>query len=141
MEKILSFILLAIIAATPLAAQVKPVQEDAKKLADEKKYSAAFKLLNEKDPGCANPDIQLIKLELAMTYFVRTDNHLAFGLADLKDGQTIDTLRGEALPCDMYTYNVPSVFGDLIMKFPEDYRLHRALGLFYFEVSHRFRGR
>lgn len=142
MKKTIFLSLVYMISSFSLYAQTDqvPYREDIKKFLAEKKYSSAFRFLVEKDPLCANPDIQMMKLDLAMTYFVKSDNHVSFGLTDLPADQTIESLRSTDAKADIYPFDVARVFAGLIKTSPADWRLRRSLGLYYFEVSHRFRG-
>ncbi len=105
-------------------------------LIHEKQYLSAFDYLQRVDAENENPDIVLKKLDLALNYSVKTIRNHLFAFVDLREGEELDELkirlRDENFP--FFEFKPDSVLLQLIQKYPDDYRLVKALGDFYYNT-------
>jgi tetratricopeptide (TPR) repeat protein len=128
------------LAATPGAADTTELLERVDRLVAQKKYWTAIKTLNEADRDNLDSDIALEKLDIALDYFAVSVMHEVFGFRDLSKGETIEDIRGESGTYKMVALKPAEMIGRLIDKTPDDFRLHKALGDYYFDVLLRYAG-
>src|SRR5512133_3720069 len=57
------------------------------------KWYSAYQVLDDFDKDNAEPFVLAMKTSLVLRGAVRSDRHRAFGLADLKEGQSLESLR------------------------------------------------
>lgn len=128
-------------ASAPEAGPKGAASVSVDDLVKQRKYESAFKLLGEQDPGNANPDVVLKKIEVATGYFAMNFNYEIFAFKDLEPGEDLMALR-QGAPSDLKMYNldVPKALAPLMEKHPDDHRLAEALGNHYYELMVRFPG-
>ncbi|MGC4118496.1 MAG: tetratricopeptide repeat protein [Myxococcales bacterium] len=137
--------------ATTTASSPAPVAQPAPaakkasvaELVQQRKYESAFKQLAEEDPGNANPDVVLQKIEIVTRYFAMSINYTLFAIKDLAPGEDLMALRNTISAADGLTtvsLDVPKVLSPLMEKNPADLRLTEALGNYYYERMVRFPG-
>ncbi len=114
------------------------VINNAKNLIAEKKYDSAFKLLDKSDSKNEIPDIVLLKEEIVLNYFVTSIMHQVFGLKDLNPNETIWDYRGKPGEYNMISFPVNEILDKLIKKYPDNYKLNKGLGDFYYEVHLKY---
>ena len=113
----------------------------AESLAENGRWSSAFKSLGEFDKTDADPFVLALKISIVLRGSVRSDLHKAFGLVDLQPGQTLEELRStdgnyERIPFDPVALaaaqNAQGVKAPGILS--------KALGDYYVDVVARFSG-
>ncbi len=112
------------------------ILKKADKLVEQKKYASAFALLEKKDPDNKKPAIVLKKADIAMDYFVSSIMHQTFAFKDLEEGEDLMEARinDEGQTYALYVLPIQDVLDTLIMQHPKNYKLHKTLGKFYYEV-------
>ncbi|HEY8345190.1 MAG TPA: hypothetical protein VIL66_08390 [Bacillota bacterium] len=140
-KKFLGVLLFFFVTAVAFSAEVEDVLGEAEELMEAGRYYTAFKLLNDSSWGTENPDIVLKKVEIALNYYVSSIAHETFGFKDLGAGEKISALRGQEGAYATYYFPISEVLHNLLHKYPEDWRIHKALGEYYFEVFQNYRGR
>ncbi|RPD49353.1 tetratricopeptide repeat protein [Hymenobacter sediminis] len=122
-------------AATEAAAQATALRR-ANKLVLERKYESAWKLLKFLDQMNQDPAVALKKTELALNYYTATDELKRFAFRDLKLlDLSPDSLRQLGVDTPHYSFPVRRVLEKLQEKYPDNYKLDRALGDYYFAVQ------
>jgi hypothetical protein len=138
MRKLLSIILLVLFKTSTFGQSNSDVINNAKNLIADKKYDSAYKLLDNSDSKNEIPDIVLLKEEIALNYFVTSIMHQAFGLKDLNPNETIWDYRGKSGEYNMISFPVNEILEKLIKKYPDNYKLYKGLGDFYYEVHLKY---
>lgn len=138
MRKILSVIILVYIELSTFGQTNSEVLNKAKELINTKKYSSAFKLLNDFDSKNEMPDIVLEKEDIALNYFVTSIMHQMFGFKDIKPDENIFDYRGKEGNSDMYAFPINDILEKLLKKFPNNYKLNKGLGDYYYEVHLKY---
>jgi tetratricopeptide (TPR) repeat protein len=110
------------------------VLTQAAKLEAEKKYEAAYRVLDEADPKDQQPAVLLQKEKLLLDYYLITINFQAFGLKDLAPNETVEQLRGKNGQYSMHLLDIPKQLTRLQKQFPDDYRLRKGLGDYYYRA-------
>ncbi|HOO73087.1 MAG TPA: hypothetical protein PK926_15125 [Spirochaetota bacterium] len=118
------------------------VLAEADRLIRERKYAAAFRLLDEKDSD--NNDLALFekKIHLAMNYSAATVMHQSFTFIDLNSGQTLDDYLVDPenfTVYNAYDFQINRILQRRIEKTPSDDRPYRLLADFYFSVYQIYR--
>jgi tetratricopeptide (TPR) repeat protein len=111
------------------------ILQQAKDLLAARKYESAFKLLNNYDKQNLNPDIVLLKEEIALNYYVRTKMHLEFCFKDIPTGDELSDYRNKKGTYIMFKFSIGDVLDSLLKIYPESYKLNKGLGDYYFDVS------
>ncbi len=110
--------------------------ESCDSLVAKKQYLSAFDCLHGADSENENVDIVLKKVELALNHNVKTIRNHMFAFVDLREGEELDelkeTLKDENFP--FFAFKPDSVLLKLIPIHPNDYRLVKALGDFYYNT-------
>ncbi len=110
--------------------------ESCDSLVAKKQYLSAFDCLHGADSENENVDIVLKKVELALNHNVKTIRNHMFAFVDLREGEELDelkeTLKDENFP--FFAFKPDSVLLKLIPIYPNDYRLVKALGDFYYNT-------
>jgi tetratricopeptide (TPR) repeat protein len=121
--------------ATSAAAEATALRR-ARQLVLERRYESAWQLLALTDPTNANPAVTLQKADLALNYYVATDElrHFAFRNLKLLD-LSLDSLRQLGQDTARLAFPVRQVLERLQTRFPDNYKLSRALGDYYFTVQ------
>jgi tetratricopeptide (TPR) repeat protein len=112
--------------------------EQNKALIAQKKYATAFRQLDSLDRHHQNVDMVLAKLDLALNFYATSIMHHFFGFEDLRPEQDITAVRGQPGKYNLHIFKVDEVIDSLILQHPDDYRLHKALGDYYYEVYLRY---
>jgi tetratricopeptide (TPR) repeat protein len=112
--------------------------EKASELIADKKYESAFKLLDSLDPGNSRPDIVLLKEDIALNFFVTSFMHRAFTFKDIDKNEDIMDYRGSEGGFNMRLFQVDSIIENLIKIYPDNCKLYKGLGYFYYEVSNKY---
>ena len=113
---------------------------DAKKLIDKKKYDSAYSLLDKVDPSNQNPEIVIEKTTIFLNYFVSSIMHEMFALKDLEENENLMDIRGSEGSFSMYYFPPDSILNMLIIKYPKNFKLRKALGGYYHEVYLKYGG-
>ncbi len=107
-----------------------PIQE-VDKYVSENKFSDALELLNKIDPDNQNPEAYRRKIEICIDNYIISIGHHLFGLKNLEEGETVQSLRGQEGNYSMYMLDVENAGNALLDKFPNDYKLKFAIGKYY----------
>ncbi|MCE1199722.1 MAG: tetratricopeptide repeat protein [Marinilabiliales bacterium] len=134
MKIFVSLVCLLWIATVAFGQTVTQTMAKARSLIDSKQYNSAFVLLEKFDPANANPDIALLKQEIVINYFVTSIMHQTFALKDLSKDEEISDFRGKEGSFELHLFDVEKVMGSLLAHHPNDCRLYKALGDFYYDV-------
>ncbi|MBX0291795.1 tetratricopeptide repeat protein [Hymenobacter sp. HSC-4F20] len=122
-------------AAAEAAAQATALRR-ANQLVLERRYESAWKLLKFLDQMNLDPAVALKKTELALNYYTATDELKRFAFRDLKLlDLSPDSLRQLEVDTPRYSFPVRRVLEKLQEKYPDNYKLDRALGDYYFAVQ------
>lgn len=140
-KKIIGVLLFFLVTAVAFSAEVDDILVEAEQMMEESKYYTAFKILNDTPQGEENPKIILKKVEIALNYYVTSINHETFGFKDLEPGEGILDLRRQEGVYATYHFPISEVLENLLQKYPENWRIHKALGEYYFEIFQLYRGR
>ena len=114
------------------------VLNEADSLVKLKKYNSAFNLLNSQTDTNRNPEIVCKKIDIALNYFVNSMMHQLFSFKDIAIDESIDDYRGSAGQFQMYHFQIDSVLLSLIQNNPENGKLYKYLGDFYYDVQTRY---
>jgi tetratricopeptide (TPR) repeat protein len=137
----LFFLLLFVIFQISVYSQTnRETLTRAGNLVSAKKYASAFQLLQDADPKNGNPDMVLMKEDIAINYFVTSIMHQMFAFKDLEDNEDIMDYRGKNGSFQMYVFAVNQILDSLIRIYPENYKLYKGLGDFYYDVKNRYQG-
>lgn len=116
------------------ASTSDPIAE-ADSLVKIKKYSTAFKLLDELSNSNNDPAIVIKKVDIALNYFVLSIMHQIFSFKDLEVNESIDDYRGKAGSYNnVYSFQIDSLLTQLTQLYPENGELYKYLGDFYYDV-------
>jgi tetratricopeptide (TPR) repeat protein len=140
MKKI-SIVLMLFLQLTAFAQTETETIKKANDLITEKKYESAFKLLDNFDPRNSKPDVVLLKEDIVLNYFVTSMMHQMFALKDLEKNEDIMDYRGKQGSFGMQMFQVDSILENLIKIYPNNCKLYKGLGEFYFEVHLKYGGR
>jgi hypothetical protein len=105
-----------------------------------KKYEAAFKLLDKFDPKNSKPDVVLLKEDIVLKYFVSSIMHQIFALKDLEKNEDIMDYRGKEGSFGMQMFQIDSILENLIKQYPTNCKLYKGLGEFYYEAHLKYGG-
>jgi tetratricopeptide (TPR) repeat protein len=94
----------------------------------QKKYETAYQILEKADPKNQVPELLLEKVQIALDDYVFSENLKVFCFKDIAIDQNIEDFRGQKGTYERYTLNPEEALSDLLLKFPEDWRLYKALG-------------
>jgi tetratricopeptide (TPR) repeat protein len=120
------------------AVDVESLLRKSAALKEQRQYATAYHLLDSLDRGNRYTDVVLEKLDIALNFYVTSIMHQFFGFENLVPGQEIDSLRGKPGKYNLYILKADEVLDSLLRHHPEDYRLHKALGDYYYEVYLRY---
>jgi len=138
--KILSFFLLLILSGPIFAQSEAEILKKANDLIEDKKYESAFRVLDTFDKDNVKPEIVLLKEDILLSYFVTSMMHQLFALKDLKKTEDISDYRGKEGSFDMHMFEADSILLVLIKKYPENYKLYKGLGDFYYAAQTHYSG-
>ena len=140
MKKLTTLLLSAVCAVTVFGQTEPGTIKRANDLIGNKKYETAFKLLQDFDPKNENPDIVLLKEDIALKYFVTSIMHELFAFKDLEKNEDIMDYRGKEGSFGMYGFSIDSALQQLIKTYPDNYKLYKGLGDFYYDAQQRYQG-
>lgn len=140
MKKITTIAISTLFVLTIFAQNESTTIEKANGLVANKKYESAFKTLQDFDPKNENPNIVLLKEDIALNYFVTSIMHEMFAFKDLKENEDIMDFRGKNGSFGMYTFSIDSTLNKLIKIYPDNYKLYKGLGDFYYQVQQKYSG-
>ncbi len=106
-----------------------------------KKYESAYTLLDNFDPNNRNIDIVLLKEDIALKYFVSSIMHQAFAFIDIKENEDIRDYRDNEGKYEMKIFEINKVLDSLLLKYPENCKLHKGLGDFYYQIHLKYNGK
>lgn len=108
--------------------------EQANKLIALQRYASAYEVLRGSDPNDQSPEVAIARANLLLKYYIRTDKFHSFGLKDIAPNQNLQDFRHANTPVKMLDYKPDSILHKLIRQNPTNYKLHYALGNFYYET-------
>ena len=103
-----------------------------------RQYETAFNKLDSLDSENSDPTIVVKKVDLALKYFVKSINHVMFAFADLRPNDDLDVLRDGTGSFTIRFVTPDDILSKLIESHPNDGRLYRALGDYYYEVYSKY---
>jgi len=112
--------------------------DQANVLIKKNKYLAAYNALNTADPTNNNPQIAIAKTDLVLKHYSYTENHHVFGLKDFALGEDTLAVQNDEVGLTIIKFAPDSVLNMLIVKFPEDYKIKKALGDYYFSIHQNY---
>jgi tetratricopeptide (TPR) repeat protein len=122
--------------ATTAAAAEATALRQARQLVLERRYEAAWQLLTLTDPTNAVPAVVLEKTDVALNYYANTEHLRRFAFRNLKLLDIgLDSIRQLGTDSLRYAFPVRKVLERLQTRFPDNYKLARALGDYYFTVQ------
>ena len=108
----------------------------ARQLVLERRYDSAWRLLARLDPRNTDPNVVIEKADLALRYYTNTEQLRRFAFRDLKLLDLApDSLRQLGHDSLRYRFAVRQVLERLQRRYPDNYRLARALGDYYYTVQ------
>jgi tetratricopeptide (TPR) repeat protein len=128
----------------PYAAATKACRdalEIAATLSSQGKWKSAYQAIDDFDKANADPFALAMKTSLVLRGAVRSEMHRAFGLADLEEGQDLDSLRkgeGDYAPIPFDPVALADAQASKGVAAPGI--LSRLLGDYYYDVLGRFSG-
>jgi len=141
MNKLTILLILTIFTLTVFGQTDTETIKTANDLIANKKYESAFKLLNSFDPKNGKPDIVLLKEDIALNYFVTSLMHQMFALKDLEKNENVLDYRGKEGSFGMYRFEIDKVLDSLIKIYPDNCKLYKGLGDFYYEAHLKYGGK
>lgn len=110
---------------------------DVDQLIKNRQYLSAWNFLNEIQSDENVVDVHLKKIELSLKYFTKTYAHQLFAFTNLKPKQKLIALRLEAEDkmVQMFPYSIDKILDSLQNIYPNDYRLKKAQGDYYYDIS------
>ena len=131
------FILIAFFQKT--SAQINQQQlQKAKQLIEQKQYFTAFEILYLADSLHENPDLVLKKTEITLNFSTVSLLHRGFGFVNLEEGEILSDFMGQSEDKQIFPFRANEVLERLIAQNPTDYRLHKALGDFYYDCHLKY---
>ena len=124
------------------SAACRAAIEQAATLSSAGKWKSAFQAMDAFDKDNADPFALAMKTSLVLRGAVRTDMDRSFGLADLEEGQDLETLRnsqGDYAPIPLDPPALAQVQADKGVEAPGI--LSKELGDYYLDVAGRFSGK
>jgi tetratricopeptide (TPR) repeat protein len=128
----------------PYAAASKAcrdVLEIAETLSSQGKWKSAYKAIDDFDKADADPFALAMKTSLVLRGAVRSDMHRSFGLADLEEGQDLDSLRKGEGDYTPIPFDPPALAdAQAANGIAPPGILSKMLGDYYYDVLGRFSG-
>ena len=141
MKKLTTLLFLLVFELTTFGQTEIETIKKANDLIANKKYESAFKLLDNFDPKNDKPDIVLLKEDIVLKYFVSSIMHQMFSFKDIGKNEEIMDYRGKEGSSSMYMFQVDSILKRLIKNNPNNCKLYKGLGEYYYEVHLKYGGR
>ncbi|HEX8348424.1 MAG TPA: hypothetical protein VF598_00550 [Hymenobacter sp.] len=125
-----------LLTSTAYAQTNMAVLRKADDLIAQKKYDTAFRILQEYDPRNAKLAVVLKKEEYALNYSISTREYKSFTFKDLPILETLDDNRyKEGVGGTTYRFRVGRSLDSLKRRYPQNYKLDRGLGDYYFSLQ------
>jgi len=140
MKRLSTLLLVCLISLTVFGQTESEILTKANDLIAHKKYESAFKELEGYDPKNEKPDIVLLKEELALNYFVTSMEHQMFAFKDIEINENVQDYRGKQGSSGMYTFPANEILEKLLKEYPDNYKLNKGLGDFYYDALQRYQG-
>jgi tetratricopeptide (TPR) repeat protein len=131
---IITILLLVSICAISMAQSVEELLKQNSELIEQKKYATAFNALNQFDPKNGKPDVLVAKVDIALKYHINTIMHQFFSFTDIKPDEDILQYRDAGGNYELKMFSIQSALDSLMRVYPENAKLNKSAGLFYFEV-------
>ena len=141
MKKLTTLIISVLFALTVLGQSETETIKKANDLIAKKKYETAFNLLDKFDPNNGNPNIVLLKEDIALNYFVSSIMHQSFAFVDIKENENIMDFRSKEGSFGMKMFEIDKVLDSLISIYPNNCKLYKGLGDFYYQVQIKYAGK
>jgi len=141
MKTIISIVISIFFALAVCGQTESETINQANDLIANKKYESAYKLLDKFDPTNSNPEIALLKSDILLNFFVSSIMHQMFALKDLEKNEDIMYYRGQEGSFGMQIFEIDSILENLVKQYPNNCKLYKGLGDFYFEVYLKYGGR
>ncbi|MFD2785708.1 tetratricopeptide repeat protein [Hymenobacter rubripertinctus] len=118
-----------------LATQTRALRQ-ARQLELDRRYESAWQLLQELDSANTVPAVVLQKANLALTYYTATEGLTRFAFRNLRlTDPAPDSLRVLSQDTVRHNFAVRRVLERLYRQYPDNYRLARALGDYFYAVQ------
>ena len=141
MKKISTFLISILFTLSVFGQTETEVIKKANDFIANKKYESAYNILDNFDPNNGSPNIVLLKEDIALNYFVSSIMHQSFGFVDLEKGQNISDFRGKEGSFGMKMFVINKVLDSLITIYPNNCKLYKGLGDYYYQVQIKYSGR
>lgn len=112
------------------------ILQKADALVGERKYAAAFQVLQKYDPRNERPAVVLQKEDIALRYNVGHTQYRRFAFKDVQLTDNLEDFRNPDSTYTMTTFPLGRALRTLKDRYPNDYKLDRGLGDYYFAVQH-----
>ncbi len=115
--------------------------ERAAILSSQGKWKSAFQAIDDFDKGNVDPFALAMKISLVLRGAIRTDMDRSFSLADLEEGQDLETLRNSEGDYAPFAFDPPALADAQAAKgISAPGILSKELGDYYYDVIGRFSG-
>lgn len=133
MRKLISALLFVIISSGLQANNFSKVDS----LIEAKQYLSAWNSLTLLEQSNQGLEAHLKKIDLSLRYFTKTFSHQLFSFSNVKPHQNLIELRqvAEKKLVQMYPYKIERILDSLQAIYPNDFRLKKAQGDFYYDIS------
>lgn len=123
------------------SADCRSALEKAVALVSQGKWRSAYAALDAFDPDGSDPFALAMKTEVVLRGELRSDRHRAFALADLREGESLDSLRRGSGDYALIPFDPPAIAASQAAKGVQAPGiLSKELGDYYAEVLARFSG-
>ncbi len=101
------------------------------KLMVQKAYLDAYHALNVVDPNDENPTILLLKEDIALNFYYKTDKHQQFTFRNFKANETRETAVFDEGKTETYNIDFAEKLSHFYKLFPDNYLIQKGLGDYY----------
>jgi len=112
------------------------ILQRADALVGERKYAAAFQVLQKYDPRNERPAVVLQKEDIALRYNIGHVQYRRFAFRDVQLTDNLEDFRNPDSTYTMTAFPLGRALRTLKDHYPNDYKLDRGLGDYYFAVQH-----
>ncbi|WP_187319306.1 tetratricopeptide repeat protein [Hymenobacter citatus] len=123
------------LAATAQGQTNIAILQKADALVGERKYASAFQVLQKYDPRNERPAVVLQKEDIALRYNVGHSQYRRFAFKDVQLTDNLENFRSPDSTYTMTTFPLGRALRALKIRYPNDYKLDRGLGDYYFAVQ------
>ncbi len=110
--------------------------KEARELIDHRQYKSAWETLHRHAEEIPYSEMMILKAELSIRYYSRTNMFQTFSFSNIKEGETLTEIRKNGNVGDMKLFDPAGALLSALQKDPENGRIHYWLGEFYFTVLH-----